>query len=99
MENPIGYDLLIRDDDILNTGKAAQKRAGKLDSIMDEYISLLKKVVDEAILAGNAKVNLERLLAQIELLKGDAKDLGNTLNQYAGNFIRDFDEADKEFYE
>jgi hypothetical protein len=99
MQNPIGYDLLFKDEMIRNAGAKAKKKGTELDALLDNFVRQLDIVLSQAVMEGNAYTNLKTLRDNIKkTLDNEIKTKANSVKNQASVFVTYFDEADADFF-
>lgn len=100
MECPLGKDIVVIDDNYTGQGKQNYLVAGqKMNEVITEYVSILRKVVEEEGLSGKTAQKLSKFADLAESLLKDT--ILNWLTQTAGQmeqYVAEIDNADREIY-
>lgn len=100
MECPLGKDIVVIDDNYTGQGKQNYLVAGqKMNEVITEYVSILRKVVEEEGLSGKTVQKLSKFADLAESLLKDT--ILNWSTQTAGQmeqYVAEIDNADREIY-
>ncbi len=98
MAYTIGYDIIVNDENVEESGLEYEGRCDSLEENIKRYIILLSKIKNEGIKSGAASENLGRFLEEVNSLKGEAEILAEEMKQCREAFLQGIDEADCYLY-
>lgn len=100
MECPLGKDIVVIDDNYTGQGKQNYLVAGqKMNEVITEYVSILRKVVEEEGLSGKTAQKLSKFADLAEsLLKDTILNWSTQTTGQMEQYVTEIDSADREIY-
>ena len=98
MDSETLYDLVIYDGNVEELGEEYVKRSDAFDAALNQYSSILEKIVDEGIKEGKVHDNLYKLLKMVNVLKLESSNIAKLAKQSNTVFLKDIDTADSYLY-
>lgn len=91
--------ILINDDEIYEIGDFCDDMGKKLQDMIDDYLDLLKKINTDALMKGDPAEALNSFISYGEILKNVIKDTGDSIEDYAEEYVDLIDEKDSYLFE
>lgn len=91
-------DVIIDDDGVDALIKAYEELSQEISEYMGQYISILKDVYGNAIVAGNIHENLGAYIQKNETIEKSIVSLLTKAKTEYENYYKDIDEVDSELY-
>lgn len=97
---PLGKDIIVIDDNYTGQGKQNYVAAGqKMNEVVTEYISILRKLLEEEGLSGKTAQKLSGFVDVAEsLLKDTVLNWSKQTTGQMEHYVAEIDEADREIY-
>lgn len=91
----IDKNLIIDDDYCINASKYIYDEGAKLDFYIVEYLIILKRICDNALVNGETAKALRDYVEYANKLKGSIRDLSIVIRININEFISKIDDADQ----
>lgn len=87
-------NLIIDDDYVISVGNACCKRASSLESILNEYILILKSINDTAIQEGEISEAVNAYILCAQQIEGQIQTISSDMKRICNCMIDAVDKAD-----
>jgi len=94
----IGYDLIVKDDDMSSLCGCYSELSQRFEEKLLAYSSSLDHVINAAIKSGKTAQNLLLFKNTVDTLKGEASELADVASSCVSSFVSDTDSADSYLY-
>ena len=91
-------ELIVDDEYCRNMGNYFLTQGEQLDKCISDYLRIMNKVKDSAIVSGEASKALAVYISKVTQLKGKIKEISSTARNTAETFVTKVDAEDKELY-
>ena len=88
-------NLIIDDDYVTGVGSDSATRGGKLEGILDQYLTILNEIKAEAIVEGKIADALAAYIGCVSLLNDQLTEISTSVKTAAQGFIQEVNTADE----
>ena len=87
-------NLIIDDDYVYDVGDNCKRSGNKLEAILDDYLTILREIKDEALVEGEISVSLGLYIECVARLDDQLTTLSDKVKEIGMCFIQDVNTAD-----
>ena len=91
-------DIIVSDEEYTKLAENYTKLADSLDNQLEDYITIMTKIIDDAIPEGDVHNNLGIYLTRVTALRGKAAEMIDLLKDDVNAYKIDIDKADGDLY-
>ena len=91
-------ELIIEDQHVKDIGSYMKSFSLRLESALDDYLSIMNEIASEAVNSGEISDTLEAFIQYASKLNNSIAEIGSEINTSACAFIEEVDEKDQYLY-
>ena len=98
MASSLCYDLVVHDDNCQELSREYYEFGERFEEYINRYSEILKSVANQGVKEGQVHNNLVKFIEAVDKLKKQGKDLSESAEKCANEFLVDMDTADSYLY-
>lgn len=91
-------ELIIEDQNVKDIGSYMKSFSLRLESALDDYLSIMNEIASEAVNSGEISDTLEAFIQYASKLNNSIAEIGSEINTSACAFIEEVDKKDQYLY-